>query len=426
MKSAAADTTPATKPMTTAAARRCPRSIRRSGLVVLLALVATLVLAGSASAAVTSKVIAETAAPFAIATPNWVSEDGRYVVYEDEGLYLADTVTGISTFIAGAAESHPSISDDGRYVAYADATDGTSRAYVWDRTTGNAELVSLTSDEQPMSATPRGVTISGDGRYVAFLSQDPGIAAPRLGAGQRGLPARQDRRHHRAHQLHADPPRVGGRGSGPRALAERRRQRRRLAGRPPERPALLPGPRRRGLRRHGRHRRLGAGDRRPASPRGSGRPGGGDIWGVMLSGDGELGRLGRLRPEPQLRRRPTPGTASSSRTSRRGRTTSSRPGGAPRSRTTAATSPTPTARPTTTTTSSATTARRTARRRSTSTPTAPGLRPAASPASVATGATSASRPGAHPSSCSPRSETGSSGRPSTRRRRRRTPFGAGA
>ena len=183
MKSAAADTTPATKPMTTAAARRCPRSIRRSGLVVLLALVATLVLAGSASAAVTSKVIADTAAPFAIPAPNWVSEDSRYVVYEDEGLYLADTVTGISTFIVGTAESGPSISDDGRYVAYVDSTGGTSRAYVWDRTTGNAELVSLTSDEQPMSATPRGVTISGNGRYVAFLSQDPGSLPPAWGLG---------------------------------------------------------------------------------------------------------------------------------------------------------------------------------------------------------------------------------------------------
>ena len=34
-----------------------------------------------------------------------------------------------------------------------------------------------------MSATPRGVTISGDGRYVAFLSQDAGSLPADWGLG---------------------------------------------------------------------------------------------------------------------------------------------------------------------------------------------------------------------------------------------------
>jgi hypothetical protein len=78
---------------------------------------------------VTTKVIAASGQPSLVATPHWVSEDGRYVVYVDGGLYLADTVTGTSTFIAAAAEAHPSVSDDGRYVAFADNTDdhGASR-----------------------------------------------------------------------------------------------------------------------------------------------------------------------------------------------------------------------------------------------------------------------------------------------------------
>ncbi len=138
------------------------------------ALGAVVVSTGASADTVTTKLVANAATAPSIAPPHWVSDDGRYVVVNGpSGLTLADTVAETTTVVTGAVSGYPSLSDDGRYVAYLGIDGSTARASLWDRTTATSAFVSLTDDEQPASAVFYGVTVSGDGRYVAFLSRDP-------------------------------------------------------------------------------------------------------------------------------------------------------------------------------------------------------------------------------------------------------------
>ena len=144
-------------------------------LVVLAASFALLMGVGAADAhgAVSSKLIGPGQAS-SIATSQWVSGDGRYMVFQDStGLIEADTLSGTRQFVDRTL-GYPSVSSDGDRVAYLVG----SEARVWSRQTGTSELVSLTDDDKPADASPYGVTISGDGRYVAFLSDDPDLAPP--------------------------------------------------------------------------------------------------------------------------------------------------------------------------------------------------------------------------------------------------------
>ncbi|WP_107501678.1 TolB family protein [Streptomyces viridosporus] len=72
----------------------------------------------------------------------------------------------------------PALSGDGRYAAFASLgsnlvpgdTNGVSDVFVRDRRTGTVERVSVASDGTQADGDTRAVTISGDGRYVVFVS----------------------------------------------------------------------------------------------------------------------------------------------------------------------------------------------------------------------------------------------------------------
>ena len=140
-------------------------------LLAAIGVVATLLATAGAVAAdtVTTVVIGVGSQP-SISPPHWVSDDGRYVVYNGPtGLTVGD-LNGPETVVS-PYYNYPTLSDDGRYVAYL----ANAGAQLWDRTTGLSEQVSLTDDDQPAMAAYYGVTVSGNGRYVAFLSSDPAL-----------------------------------------------------------------------------------------------------------------------------------------------------------------------------------------------------------------------------------------------------------
>lgn len=79
---------------------------------------------------------------------------------------------------ASARASLPSISSSGRFVAFASSSPDlvengptSQQIYVRDRIAGTTEVVSILSESMPASNHP---SISGDGRYVAFVSGDNG------------------------------------------------------------------------------------------------------------------------------------------------------------------------------------------------------------------------------------------------------------
>ena len=124
-----------------------------------------------------------------------ISADGRYVVFSSsssnlvtgddttEDVFLRDVKAGLTTRISGRAKSsgwdgnsrYPSISSDGRYIAYQSASskliandtdDTNSDIFVFDRSTKTT--TKITKNANGMSVLP---TISGNGRFIAFISQ---------------------------------------------------------------------------------------------------------------------------------------------------------------------------------------------------------------------------------------------------------------
>jgi Tol biopolymer transport system component len=135
-----------------------------------------------------------------------LSGDGRYVAF---GSFAADLVTGdtnnnldefvhdrttgatqrVSVATGGAQangdSSGSSISGDGRHVAFssdatnlvAGDTNGATDGFVHDRTTGATERVSVATGGAQADFGGGSVSISGDGRYVAFASQATNLVA---------------------------------------------------------------------------------------------------------------------------------------------------------------------------------------------------------------------------------------------------------
>ncbi|MEN6642913.1 MAG: hypothetical protein ABFE08_10735 [Armatimonadia bacterium] len=128
-----------------------------------------------------------------------ISADGRYVAFESRAsnlvagdtngsgdVFVHDRTTGTTTRVSvatgggqGNDESCPSsISGDGRYVAFLSSasnlvggdTNGKSDAFVHDRTTRTTTRVSVATDGGQGNDSSSTSSISGDGRYVAFLS----------------------------------------------------------------------------------------------------------------------------------------------------------------------------------------------------------------------------------------------------------------
>jgi Tol biopolymer transport system component len=116
-----------------------------------------------------------------------ISADGRYVAFNSDasnlvpgyiGLFVRDLQTGAITWIANGLE--PSFSADGRYVAFAssvsnlvpDDTNFTYDVFVRDLQTGATTSISTDANGKPgnQGSGGGGVSISADGRYVAFAS----------------------------------------------------------------------------------------------------------------------------------------------------------------------------------------------------------------------------------------------------------------
>jgi VCBS repeat-containing protein len=141
-----------------------------------------------------------------------VSDDGRFIAFRSDAtnlvpndsngradIFLRDrlnrTTTRVSRSFGGGqlngSSFNPEISADGRYVAYStnatnavgnDANGSRDDVFVYDRTTGRTELVSVSSAEVQGNHVSLDAELSGDGRYVAFHS-----AASNLVAGDTAL-----------------------------------------------------------------------------------------------------------------------------------------------------------------------------------------------------------------------------------------------
>ncbi len=109
---------------------------------------------------------------------NWVGD-----------VFVHDRQTNITTRVSVASDGSqsqspgsslfPSISNDGRYVAFASYadnlasidTDYLSDIFVHDRQTGETQCVSIASDGTKGNGESEQLSISADGRYIAFMSE---------------------------------------------------------------------------------------------------------------------------------------------------------------------------------------------------------------------------------------------------------------
>ena len=101
-------------------------------------------------------------------------------------MFVRDRLTGVTTRVSvatGGGESRgdsafPALSGDGRYVAFASAADdlvgddgnGAVDVFVHDRRSGTTERASVTADGVEGNGDSASVALSGDGRYLAFVS----------------------------------------------------------------------------------------------------------------------------------------------------------------------------------------------------------------------------------------------------------------
>jgi Tol biopolymer transport system component len=128
-----------------------------------------------------------------------ISADGRYVAFTSQAsnlvpgdtngmsdVFVHDRETGTTELVsvdssgnqANGGSSGPFISADGRYVAFSSwasnlvpgDTNGISDAFVHDRQTGTTEIASVDSYGNHGNGISIGLSISADGRYVAFMS----------------------------------------------------------------------------------------------------------------------------------------------------------------------------------------------------------------------------------------------------------------
>ena len=127
-----------------------------------------------------------------------ISADGRYVAFDSSAnnlvdgingasnVFVHDRLTGETTLVSasfdgvksnGSLSGYPSISADGRYVAFSsddnlvsNDTNGKMDVFVHDRQTGDITLISVSSDGVQGNGNCHAPSISADGRYVAFYS----------------------------------------------------------------------------------------------------------------------------------------------------------------------------------------------------------------------------------------------------------------
>ncbi|MCO5130185.1 MAG: Ig-like domain-containing protein [Xanthobacteraceae bacterium] len=136
-----------------------------------------------------SNVTTQLVSPFsADAAFSWgASEGGRFVLVADQNssdqrLVLVDLTGNTGTVVydeaAGGNLDSASVSSDGRYVAYIVTPAGRiadqQEIYVWDRETGQVQIVAPSADANRVTTD---ALISGNGRYVAFHSRAADLVA---------------------------------------------------------------------------------------------------------------------------------------------------------------------------------------------------------------------------------------------------------
>jgi Tol biopolymer transport system component len=117
-----------------------------------------------------------------------ISADGRFVVYSSNKLYLYDQKTGKTELVSVTSDGspangdvdNPTISSDGRYVAFRSnstniAGDLPGQVYLRDRKNGKTVLVSTPTDGSIPDSDSAAPSISGTGRYIAFVSFDTNL-----------------------------------------------------------------------------------------------------------------------------------------------------------------------------------------------------------------------------------------------------------
>ncbi len=150
-----------------------------------------------------------------------LSADGRFVVFSSSsnnlapgshpsGIFVRDRLLGTTEIVDvdsnGAnpgtvgSQAGASISGDGRFIAFAtdvplvpNDTNGVMDVFVRDRMLGTTERVSLGNPPNAAQLPVGGErpTISGDGRFVVFASNDPGVISPPVVGAQVYLRDRQ-------------------------------------------------------------------------------------------------------------------------------------------------------------------------------------------------------------------------------------------
>ena len=134
-----------------------------------------------------------------------ISGDGRYVVFQSEAsnlvagdtngaddIFVHDRQTGATSRVsvdssgaeANAGSRAPAISSNGRYVTFSSGatnlvagdTNGKTDVFVHDLQTGQTTLASVSSTGQQADGGGNSPDISGDGRYVVFISKSNNLA----------------------------------------------------------------------------------------------------------------------------------------------------------------------------------------------------------------------------------------------------------
>jgi hypothetical protein len=103
-----------------------------------------------------------------------ISADGRTVAFTDmSGFEVRNLVSGETTTVTNAVPSAVSLSADGRFVAFSSWSPGPTsqeNVFVRDLTNGVTSLVSVARDRGPTNGNSGTPAISASGRYVAFES----------------------------------------------------------------------------------------------------------------------------------------------------------------------------------------------------------------------------------------------------------------
>lgn len=124
-----------------------------------------------------------------------MSGDGELVAFPaqtttvggPQGIYLWRRSTGVTVLVETGYARLVKIARDGGFIVWTTAFDSLSNGEVYrhDLGTGTTEVVSVDAGGSPLGGSSSEPDVSADGRFVAFLSKEPGSAPGHPGAGVR-------------------------------------------------------------------------------------------------------------------------------------------------------------------------------------------------------------------------------------------------